>query len=136
MSLIDIFKKNNIKKKEIKKSQKVSIKKKFIVEKKKESKQKSIGDIPHKVLKNPHITEKATDLTEKNQYTFKIWPRANKIEVKKAIKDLYKVDVTAVKIINIPSKRKRFGKTMGLKKGYKKAIIKIKKGQKIEVLPR
>jgi large subunit ribosomal protein L23 len=89
-----------------------------------------------RVLRTPHVSEKVTDLTKENQYLFKIWPGANKLEVKKAIKDLYGVDVLSVKIINVPSKRRRLGRISGWRKGYKKAIVRIKKGQKIEVLPR
>ncbi|MDP2967122.1 MAG: 50S ribosomal protein L23 [bacterium] len=90
----------------------------------------------YKILKGPHITEKAGDLAEKNQYVFKIFPRANKIGVKKAIEDTYGVDVVSIKIINVPKKKRRLGKIQGTRPGYKKAIVKIKKGQKIEVLPR
>ncbi len=88
------------------------------------------------ILKTPHITEKSTDLVGKNQYVFKVWPKANKIEIKKAIEDLYGVDVLDVKIIKVPPKRRRLGRISGWRKGYKKAIVKIKEGQKIEVLPR
>jgi large subunit ribosomal protein L23 len=90
----------------------------------------------YKILKGPHITEKAGDLAEKNQYVFKIFPRANKIGVKKAIEDTYGVDVVSIKIINVPKKKIKLGKIQGTRPGYKKAIVKIKKGQKIEVLPR
>ena len=89
-----------------------------------------------KILISPQITEKATDLAQKNQYVFKVFPKANKTEIKKAIEDLYKVEVSDVKIINVPKKRRRLGRISGWKKGYKKAIVKIKEGQKIEVLPR
>jgi large subunit ribosomal protein L23 len=89
-----------------------------------------------KVLKFPHITEKATNSVSKNQYAFNVWENSNKIEIKKAIEDIYGVDVISVKIIAIPSKKRRLGRTSGFKKGYKKAIVKIKEGQKIEVLPR
>jgi len=89
-----------------------------------------------KILIEPHITEKTTDLEKKNQYVFKVFPKANKTEIKKAIEDLYKVEVLGVKIINVPKKRRRLGRISGWKKGYKKAIVKIKEGQKIEVLPR
>jgi large subunit ribosomal protein L23 len=88
-----------------------------------------------KVLKSPQITEKATILTEKNQYIFKIADDANKTEVRKAVEEIYKVDVLDVKIIRIPSKKRRRGKVSGWKKGYKKAVVKIKAGQKIELLP-
>ena len=90
----------------------------------------------YRVLKTPQVTEKATDLVKKNQYVFKVWPRANKVEIKKAIENLYGVDVLDVKIIRVPAKRRRLGRMRGWRKGYKKAIVKIKEGQKIEVLPR
>lgn len=90
----------------------------------------------YKVLKIPHITEKSTDLTKENKYIFRVWPETNKTEIKKTIEDLYDVDVVSVRIINIPPKRRRLGRTLGWRKGYKKAIVKIKKGQKIEALPR
>ena len=90
----------------------------------------------YRVLKSPHITEKATDLTKKNQYVFKVFPKANKSEIRKTIEGLYGVDVISVKIINIPPKKRRLGKISGWKPGYKKAIIGVEEGQKIEVLPR
>jgi len=90
----------------------------------------------YRVLKGPQVTEKATDLTKKNQYVFKIWPEVNKAEVKRAIEDLYGVDVLSVKTINVPSRQRRLGRIKGWRSGYKKAIVKIREGQKIEVLPR
>lgn len=89
-----------------------------------------------RVLKTPHVTEKAAALSEKNQYVFKIWPRANKTEIGKAIEDIYGVDVLSVRIIKVPRKQRRLGKVQGWRKGYKKAIIKIKEGQKIEIMPK
>jgi len=89
-----------------------------------------------RILKEPHITEKGTSLDKENKYIFKIYPEANKIEVKRAIESLYNVDVLGVRIIKVPPKSRRLGKSSGWRKGYKKAIIKIKKGQKIELLPR
>jgi len=99
-------------------------------------KQEIKTDLAYRVLKSPQVTEKATNLTKKNQYIFKIFPRANKSEVKKAVNELYGVDVLDVKIIKVPAKKRRLGKISGWRKGYKKAIVKIKEGQKIEVLPR
>ena len=98
-------------------------------------KESKIGDT-WRVLKTPQVTEKAAGLVGQNQYVFKVWPRANKVEAKKAIEGLYGVDVISVKIIKVPRKRRRLGKIQGFRKGYKKAIVKIKEGQKIEVLPR
>ncbi|MCX6738390.1 MAG: 50S ribosomal protein L23 [Candidatus Parcubacteria bacterium] len=89
-----------------------------------------------KVLIEPHVTEKATYLAEKNEYAFIVSKDANKIEVRKAIEDIYEVKVEEVRMINIPGKTRRIGRKQGFKSGYKKAIIKIKKGQEIEVLPK
>ena len=97
--------------------------------------EKVIGEA-YRILKTPQVTEKATDLVKKNQYVFKVYSRANKNEVKKAIESVYGVDVISVRIINVPAKRRRLGRQRGWRKGYKKAIVKIKEGQKIEVLPR
>jgi len=106
------------------------IKKEIVVPKKEKT-----GEA-YKILKTPQVTEKATDLVKKNQYVFKVYSRANKNEVKKAIESVYGVDVISVRIINVPAKRRRLGRQRGWRKGYKKAIVKIKAGQKIEVLPR
>lgn len=89
-----------------------------------------------KILKGPHITEKATNSVNSNQYIFKVFPGAHKTEIKKAIEDLFNIDVLAVKIIKVPPRKRRVGRIEGWRKGYKKAIIKIKSGQKIDVLPR
>jgi len=148
MSLFNFFKKK--KKVEKKKAEKKEIKKVSPpvgrvgkpLKKKKEVKpkvsgpKKKVSGVACRVLSSPHITEKATALSEKNKYVFKVLPKSNKIEVKKAIEDLYGVDVINVRIINIPRRKKRLGKQTGWTKGYKKAIVKVKEGQKIEVLPR
>ena len=97
---------------------------------------KKIAEEPYKVLVSHHITEKATELEKENKYVFKVFQKTNKIEIKKAIEDLYDVDVVDVKIINVPRRRKRLGRQEGWKKGYKKAIVKVKKGQKIEIMSR
>ncbi len=97
---------------------------------------KKISEIAYRVLYSPHITEKATALTEENKYVFKVSEKSNKIEIKKAIEDLYGIDVIGVNIINIPRRQRRLGKQTGWRKGYKKAIVKIKGGQKIEILSR
>jgi len=150
MGLFDFFKK---KEKEIKKPEKKKIEKKPVVAKALADKarplpkakpaltrrgrpKKETSRIAYRVLETPHVTEKATALTEEDKYVFKVLPRTNKIEIKKAVEDLYGVDVINVRIINVPKRRRRLGKQKGWRKGYKKAIVKIKKGQKIEILPR
>ena len=88
------------------------------------------------VLKSPQITEKATNLSEKNQYVFKVWPETNKPQIKKAVEDLYDVDVLSVTIVNARPKKRRLGRISGWRPGYKKAMVRIKEGQKIEIMPR
>jgi large subunit ribosomal protein L23 len=102
----------------------------------KQAPRKTVVGEAYRILKTPQVTEKATGLVGQNQYVFKVWPGANKVETKKAIEGLYGVDVISVKIIKVPRKRRRLGRISGWRKGYKKAIVKIKEGQKIEVLPR
>ena len=140
MDLRNIFKRKKASpaKKEVKKSvdrSKVKVAKKEktrVIKKKKKVSER----IAYRVLKAPHITEKASGLAEKNQYVFKVYPATNKIEIKKAIEQLYSVDVLRVRVIKVPRKQRRVGKTVGWRKGYKKAIVKIGEGQKIEVVPR
>jgi len=84
------------------------------------------------ILLSPHVTEKVTMMSKDNQYVFKVFPRSNKIEIRKAIEYLYNVKVIRVRIINVSGKKRRLGKSQGWKKGYKKAIIQVKQGQKIE----
>ncbi|MEF8847099.1 MAG: 50S ribosomal protein L23 [Candidatus Paceibacterota bacterium] len=88
------------------------------------------------ILIEPHITEKATELAQKNQYVFKVNPKANKTEVKKAVEQTYDVDVKKVRAMNAPRKKRRKGRIEGYKKGFKKAIVKIREDQKIEIMPR
>ncbi|MFH1192305.1 MAG: 50S ribosomal protein L23 [bacterium] len=87
-----------------------------------------------KFLIRPLMTEKVTNLAKNNMYVFEVVKEANKIEVKKAIKDLYGVLATDVNIINIKGKKVgRMRKVRGKRKNRKKAIIKLKKGDSINV---
>lgn len=84
-------------------------------------------------LRHPLVTEKAADLSARlNQYIFKVSGDTNKIEIKKAIQNLYGVKVEGVNIVNIHSKRRRVGKSIGTRPGYKKAIITLRQGDKID----
>ncbi len=86
------------------------------------------------LIKKPWVTERATDLNALGQYVFIVKPHATKPEIKKAIHEIYKVDAVSVNVINRPAKRKRFGGIMkGKKEGYRKAIVTLKEGQKIEL---
>jgi len=145
MALFDIFKKKKkveekkkeIKKKEIKKKvKKPAVPVKEIKKPAVRPQPQKTSAIAYRVLKMPQVTEKATDLTKKNQYVFRVFRETNKKEIKKTIEDLYGVDVLNVKIINIPAKQRRLGRSKGWRQAYKKAIVRVKEGQKIEVLPR
>ena len=95
---------------------------------------KGVKGFSYEAVDQPHISEKATYLAEKNQYIFNVSPNFNKNEVKNAVEGIYRVDVLSVNVVKIPAKKRRIGRTEGFRKGYKKAIIKIKEGQKIEIL--
>ena len=88
-----------------------------------------------KLLKEPHISEKATNLSEEQKYIFKIFPQANKSEVKKAVENIYGVAVKKVNIINIKTKKRILRGREGKKSGYKKAVVTLERGHKIEILP-
>ena len=86
-----------------------------------------------RILRHPQVTEKSTRLSaELNQYVFLVASAANKIEIEKAVQDLYGVKVNRVNVINIPKKERRVGKNIGFKPGYKKAIVTLAEGEKIE----
>lgn len=87
------------------------------------------------IIKQPLITEKGTSLSHLGQYLFRVDGEANKSEVKKTIESIYKVKVVNVRMINVKSKRRRLGRTMGKKPGYKKAIVTLAKGQKLDIMP-
>lgn len=134
MALLDFLKK----KKEAEKAREGRTPAELKVEKKpikvSVAKNKRTTFFSYDIVKEPHISEKATMLSETNQYTFKVYSNANKIEIKKAVEGIYGVDVLSVNIIKIPKKKRRLGKVQGFKAGYTKAIVKIKEGQKIEIL--
>ena len=101
------------------------------------NKKKEKEDIPaerYGVLKSPHLTERATDLAKENKYIFKVAADANKIQIRKAIEDLYGVSVTKVNVINVPRKAVRLGRSQGFKTGYRKAIVAVKEGERIELV--
>ncbi len=87
----------------------------------------------YQVIKEPHITEKATLQKETaNQISFKVNKRANKIEIKKAVEALLKTKVTDVRTINVLGKKRRVGKNMGKRPDWKKAIVTLAPGENVE----
>jgi len=130
MALLDFLKKKKIKKiAKIKKEEKIEA----TTYDKKEKKEIKIAP---GILKSPHIAEKSSFLAGMNQYIFKVYPQTNKTEIKKAVEEVYGVDVLKTRIIKILKKKRRIGKTFGWRKGYKKAIVTVKKGQSIEISPK
>ena len=82
---------------------------------------------------SPIITEKATILSEQNKTVFKVHAKANKKTIKKNIEKLFKVNVVKVNIINQKTKLKMRQGKRSYKRGYKKAVITLKKGQSIDL---
>jgi large subunit ribosomal protein L23 len=86
------------------------------------------------IIKKPIITEKSMLLVEEqNQYTFSVDKRANKIQIKNAIEELFNVKVVKVNKINTTPKKKRVGQHQGFKPQVTKAIVKLAEGNKIEI---
>lgn len=85
------------------------------------------------IIRRPIITEKGTILKdENNQVVFEVDPRANKSEIKKAVEKLFKVTVLEVRTQNRKGKPKRMGRTFGRRKNWKKAVITLKEGSRVD----
>ncbi|MCK4820842.1 50S ribosomal protein L23 [bacterium] len=86
----------------------------------------------HKIIVSPVVSEKTTVLTEKeSKYVFRVSRKANKIEIRKAIEKIFNVNVTAVNTMNYIGKKKRVRMAVAMTSAWKKAVITLKKGQKI-----
>lgn len=86
----------------------------------------------HDVILRPVITEKSSRLMENNQYTFEVHRDANKIQIRKAVEEIFKVKVLRVNTINVKSKPKRLGAFLGRSRSWKKAIVTLAPGERIE----
>ena len=87
----------------------------------------------YEVLRTPVISEKSTMGGSFNQVTFKVAEDATKGEVKQAVEGLFKVNVEAVNTVNQAGKSKRFRGRLGVRNGYKKAIVTLQEGHSIDV---
>jgi large subunit ribosomal protein L23 len=88
----------------------------------------------HDVLLRPVVSEKSVIETERNNYTFAVARDANKFQIKAAVEAEFKVDVLGVRVLSVKPKQKRRGrKTLGVVPGWRKAIVTIAAGQKIEL---
>ncbi|MBR2179399.1 MAG: 50S ribosomal protein L23 [Selenomonadaceae bacterium] len=84
------------------------------------------------ILIKPLITEKSTELMAEGKYVFKVAKAANKIEIARAVKEIFNVKVEKVNTVNVKGKTKRIGRTSGKRADYKKAIVKLAAGETIE----
>ncbi len=105
---------------------------------KEEEKKKSGGALNLKkslsdVLIKPWITEASTSLTQWNKYVFIVDKKADKKIIAQAVKSLYRVTVTSVNIVNAPKKKRVYGRTSGWKASFKKALVTLKAGDKIDL---
>ncbi|MFH1662400.1 MAG: 50S ribosomal protein L23 [Chloroflexota bacterium] len=87
----------------------------------------------YQVLRRPMITEKNSQLQALGKYVFKVADDANKNQIKQAVEKSFKVDVTAVNVITVPGKQRRLGRRQVLTPCWKKAIVTLKPGDKIEL---
>lgn len=86
----------------------------------------------YEVLRRPLITEKSTNLQTQNKYAFEIAEKANKPMVKQAIEKAFRVRVTGVNVVTVPGKTRRVGRRQVLTRSWKKAIVTLQAGDKIE----
>lgn len=85
------------------------------------------------MIKEPHVAEKVNIQKELfNQLTFKVDRRANKVEIKKAVEKIFKTKVLDVKTLNIKGKKRRIGRNIGKRPDWKKAIVRLAPGEKVE----
>ena len=87
-----------------------------------------------KIIKNPRITEKASFNAEQNVYTFDVTENANKTEIKKAIFAIYKVKPLKVNVLRVQDKQVMSKGKKGIKSGGKKALVYLKKEDKLELI--
>ena len=84
------------------------------------------------ILIRPLITEKSTQLMEEGKYVFVVAKKANKIEIAKAVAEVFNVKVANVNTVNVSGKLNRMGRFVGKRSDYKKAIVKLAPGETIE----
>jgi large subunit ribosomal protein L23 len=87
---------------------------------------------PRTIILEPVVTEKTARMREHNEVSFKVARDANKIEIRKAVEELFDVVVTDVRTISVTGKLKRLGRFEGRRASWKKAVVKLKEGQTIE----
>lgn len=85
----------------------------------------------NQIIRRPLVTEKSTMLREEtNVIAFEVDPSANKIQVKSAVEELFKVKVEEVRLFNVRGKMKRMGRWVGKRRDWRKAYVRLKEGEK------
>ena len=89
----------------------------------------------HQIIRKLLVTEKSTAARdESNKYVFEVNRKANKVEIGQAVEKLFKVKVVDVHVMHVLGKKKRMGKVMGQKSSWKKAIVTLTAGNRIEII--
>jgi large subunit ribosomal protein L23 len=88
---------------------------------------------PHQVLIAPVVSEKSYSLITENKYSFRVHEKAHKTQIRQAVEELFEVKVEGVNIVKVRPKPKRRGLHKGTKPGWKKAIVQLREGDKIEI---
>jgi len=90
---------------------------------------------PYRIIRTPLLTEKCHDLKEKhNQVAFRVDRGANKVQIKEAVEKIFKVKVQRVNVMNMQGKTKRMGRHEGKRAAWKKAVVTLVPGEKIEII--
>jgi large subunit ribosomal protein L23 len=85
------------------------------------------------ILISPVVSEKSYSLIEDNKYSFRVHPKAHKTQIRQAVEELFDVKVEGVNIVKVQPKPKRRGFHRGQKPGWKKAIVQLREGDRIEI---
>ncbi len=90
--------------------------------------------IARDIILKPVVSEKSMEMMQDaNTYTFQVDKRANKVEIKRAIEDIFNVEVLKVNTMNVRGKKRRMGRNEGKRPDWKKAMVKLAKGNEIEI---
>ena len=90
----------------------------------------------YSIIIRPVVSEKGTILGEQGKYIFEVAPTANKIQIKRAVEEAFankKVQVAAVNIVHVSGKVRRRGKSVGMTRSWKKAIVTLQAGQRLDL---
>ncbi len=136
MGILSFFrrkKKAAQKKEKLAKKEKVVLRKVKPIKAVKEKKAGKEARVALKISLLPVVSEKATELAQKNRYPFLVDVRAKKGAIAQAVEKMYGVNVEKVNVYNIHPKLRKVGRTEGYRKAWKKAIVTIKEGEKIDL---